>query len=786
MSCTCKIRKSSEVIKHSNLLQIDIDKINNVLELKAKLIQDKYTLFSFISLSGNGLKLGIKIDGNKHLQSFLSAQRYYKANYQVDIDKSCKDIVRLCFISHDTELFINENSEVFQVDEAPDIISNDSIKPDVVLNDTIDTRANRDSFDFFEQAVLTAKKMLAVPKGYRHDARLRAGQLLGGYVASGNYSKQQAFNAIISDVLANTDNSTLATKDILDAIDNGINSPVDLNLEQNKRQEFLNSKFDGIICNNCSQKIYFKNKKPFNDKDCTQKHNCLLNAVVKNTEDKFDYSKLPFCFWFEKYERGLKLKIIKTALLALLKEHGFSKFYTNKDTKDTQYIKIKKNKIGLVNINEMKTFILKMIEKLPDIISQNFSKEDLKEKFLEGIDVYICEGKLNDLDIIDLKFLRDSQDTSYHFFKNGFVEVTKENIELKDYKDLPGFIWQSQIIDRNFSYQYDFENSDFYKFCQNICTQKIDSTSYGEPVEVTKFDARRFESLKTVIGKILHNYSVAANQKAIILCESAFNFGDKPEGGAGKGILLQAFGQLRKTTTINGKALKKDNQQFWFQKVELDTQIVGIDDVEKNFDYKTLFHHTSEGITTEKKNKESVKRPVEENSQIVITTNYPPKEVSGSFNRRFFFFELLNYYNEKYLPEQDFRFLFSQDWQDIDWNLFYSFMFECVKAFLQNNSKILDFTSETLEIKRKIAAIGEDVFQYLETLEINIQLNKDDVFKEFKENYTSNKALANKNVFGRKFNEYCEFKKYNLEDGKKRENGKTIHYYIISNIDKNS
>jgi len=389
------------------------------------------------------------------------------------------------------------------------------------------------------------------------------------------------------------------------------------------------------------------------------------------------------------------------------------------------------------------------------------------------------------MDLIQVNFLRDSQDTSYHFFKNGFVEVTKDNIELKDYKDLPGFIWQSQIIDRNFSYQYDFENSDFYKFCQNICTQKIDSTSYGEPVEITKFDAKRFESLKTVIGKILHNYSIYGNQQAFIFCESAFNFGDKPEGGAGKGILLQALDKLRKVTQINGKTFDPDNR-FRFQEKKADTQMICIDDVKKNFNYQTIFSDITNGMTVEEKNKMAIKNEIENNVKFIITTNYAIKETSGSFDRRFFIFELTTYYNVNYSPEQDFGFLWRSDWQNKDWNLFYSFMLECIKAYFNNGAKVLKYDSATLTEKRKIAAIGEDLYQYFETLEKNTTYYKDEAYTEFKNNYTSAKIKPTKNLFARKLTEYCEFKKYRLDNGQKRENGKMVYYYIISNIDKNS
>jgi len=94
LSAYCKHRKSDEkatesekadkLIKHTGLLQIDIDNIgkDDLPEVRRKIESDKHTLFSFESLSGEGLKAGIFIDSTKHKESFLQAERYYKETYE--------------------------------------------------------------------------------------------------------------------------------------------------------------------------------------------------------------------------------------------------------------------------------------------------------------------------------------------------------------------------------------------------------------------------------------------------------------------------------------------------------------------------------------------------------------------------------------------------------------------------------------------------------------------------------------------------------------------------------
>ncbi|MFA6923840.1 MAG: BT4734/BF3469 family protein, partial [Bacteroidales bacterium] len=113
---------SSDLIEHSGLIQIDIDKVVDSEELQKRINQDKLTFASFISPSGTGLKIIVKIppDKNKHLECFHYLEKYYLRNYNVNIDKSCKDVSRLMFLSADKNIYINDNSDVLSTPIKPE------------------------------------------------------------------------------------------------------------------------------------------------------------------------------------------------------------------------------------------------------------------------------------------------------------------------------------------------------------------------------------------------------------------------------------------------------------------------------------------------------------------------------------------------------------------------------------------------------------------------------------------------------------------------------------------
>lgn len=110
-------RKMEFLTNYNALVVLDIDKITpeKLSESKEKLKENPFVFAFFTSPSGNGLKIFIKVDSGKdeHKETFLKLQRYFEDILSLEIDKSGKDITRLCFFSYDPELFVNEACTIF-------------------------------------------------------------------------------------------------------------------------------------------------------------------------------------------------------------------------------------------------------------------------------------------------------------------------------------------------------------------------------------------------------------------------------------------------------------------------------------------------------------------------------------------------------------------------------------------------------------------------------------------------------------------------------------------------
>jgi predicted P-loop ATPase len=118
-------RKIDLLAEYSNYIILDIDKLSATdLQNASHLAnQSEFTYASFISPSGNGLKILVKIDTPKteHKEAFLLVQAHYESILKLEIDKSGKDITRLCFYSYDENLYLNENSTTFETQEKEEV-----------------------------------------------------------------------------------------------------------------------------------------------------------------------------------------------------------------------------------------------------------------------------------------------------------------------------------------------------------------------------------------------------------------------------------------------------------------------------------------------------------------------------------------------------------------------------------------------------------------------------------------------------------------------------------------
>lgn len=108
-------RTDKGVVEHSGLICLDLDKFEDefeIISVKEDLKKDHYVYSVFISPSGEGLKVLVKIpkDIQNHRKYFYGLKNHFNSP---NFDDSCVNEARVCYVSHDEDIYINEDSKIF-------------------------------------------------------------------------------------------------------------------------------------------------------------------------------------------------------------------------------------------------------------------------------------------------------------------------------------------------------------------------------------------------------------------------------------------------------------------------------------------------------------------------------------------------------------------------------------------------------------------------------------------------------------------------------------------------
>ncbi|MBY0066657.1 VapE domain-containing protein [Empedobacter falsenii] len=200
-SATFKGGRKLEYLQYYNqIIVLDIDKVekNKLAEIKQKAIELSTTFMAFISPSNNGLKLFIKVSTNQdeHKNTYNIIKEFYEKELEIEIDKSGKDITRLCFYSYDPEIFFNPNADIFLVTERSRSAESNSSNlntPDLLYDHCV--RFTKQKMDYIEGNRNNFVHQLACNLNRKGISYAEA---LGFILSDYNYNEIEVMNAVKS------------------------------------------------------------------------------------------------------------------------------------------------------------------------------------------------------------------------------------------------------------------------------------------------------------------------------------------------------------------------------------------------------------------------------------------------------------------------------------------------------------------------------------------------------------------------------------------------------------
>lgn len=625
-SGTFNKRADTALVEHSGLICLDFDgytKSKEMLNDKETLSKNKYVYSVFISPSGNGLKVLVKIpaDHENHGAYFNSLERALNSPY---FDKTSKNLSRVCYESYDPLIYVNENSSVWDVIEEPEY-------NEVVRHRDKLTIPITDENKIVDILIRWWTKKYPMTEGQRNQ---------------NCFILAMAFNDFgINKSLAGYVLNTYATQDFpLSEISRTIDSAYSHTANHGSKYYEDEERLNAI-------KAKLRRGVPKDEIRAQLRDSQIDNDTIDSVLTKVEEENAKQTFW-TKNDKG-QVRIVHILFKQFLEDNGFYK-YCPEGGKNYIFVKVTNNLIDHTSEKEIKDFILGYLLELDDINVYNYFADNTR---------FFKEEFLSMLATIDIFFIEDTKDAAYLYYRNCAVKVTKDGVDTIDYLDLGGYVWKDHVIDRNFSMCKVTGNCDYKKFISNICG--------GEK--------GRIDSMESTIGFLLHAYKNLSFCPAVILNDEVIS--DNPEGGTGKGLFMNALGHMKKVVTIDGKSFTFE-RSFAYQLVSADTQILVFDDVKKHFDFERLFSVVTEGLTLEKKNKDAIKIPFSKSPKIAITTNYAIKGAGNSFARRKWELELHQYYSKTFTPLDEFGKLMFGDWNDDDWCEFDNYMIGCLSSYL--------------------------------------------------------------------------------------------------------
>jgi hypothetical protein len=641
-SGTFNKRLDTSLIQHSGLVCLDFDgylKQKELLQDKESLSKSKFVYSVFISPSGNGLKVLVKIpeDPENHVNYFNSLEKRFNSPY---FDKTSKNLSRVCYESYDPLLHINENSSVWDVIEETEYteVSKNRDQPTIPITDE-----NK----IVEILVKWWTNKYPMSEGQRnHNA----------YILAMAFNDFGINKSLAVYVLNHYSSADFTTKEIAITIDSAYRNTINFGTKYYEDDERINQ-IKAKLRRGVSKKEI---KIQLQDSNLDPN---VIDAVLNKVEEE----NAKQTFW-DRNERGV-IRIVHVLFKQFLEDNGFYK-YCPEGGKNYVFVKVTNNLIDHTSEKEIKDFILSYLLDLDDISVYNYFADNTR---------FFKEEFLSLLSTIDIYFIEDSKYCSYLYYKNCAVKITKTEVTPIDYLDLGGYVWKDHVIDRNFNICSVTERCDFKKFISNI----------------NGSDENRISAMESTLGFLMHAYKNLSFCPAVILNDEVIS--DNPEGGTGKGLLMNALSKMKKLVVIDGKSFAFE-RSFAYQLVSADTQILCFDDVKKHFDFERLFSVVTEGLTLEKKNKDAIKIPFSKSPKIAITTNYAIKGAGNSFARRKWELELHQYYSKNFTPLDEFGKLMFGDWNDADWCEFDNYMIGCLKNYL--NTGLVKSTFVNLKIRQ--------------------------------------------------------------------------------------
>jgi len=390
-SGTFNKRNDNALIEHSGLICLDFDgydKQKVLLQDKENLSKNKYVYSVFISPSGNGLKVLVKIpkDADNHINYFNSLMKHFNSQY---FDKTSRNISRVCYESYDPLIYVNENSSIWDTIEDIEYVE---------VNRNIDkpTIPITDENKIVEILVKWWEKNYPMSEGQRNQ---------NAYVLAMAFNDFGINKSLASYVLNQFASDDFTLREIATTIDSAYKHTANFGTKYYEDEERINTIKAKLRRGVSKKEIRIQLQDSNLDSD-------TIDSVLNKVEEENAMQT----FW-DRNDRGV-IKVVHVQFKQFLEDNGFYK-YCPEGGKNYIFVKVTNNLIDHTSEKEIKDFVLTHLLELDDIGVYNYFADNTR---------FFKEEFLSLLSTIEIYFIADSKDSSYLYYKNCAIKISKEGV----------------------------------------------------------------------------------------------------------------------------------------------------------------------------------------------------------------------------------------------------------------------------------------------------------------------------------------------------------------------
>lgn len=413
-------RSADGLIAHSGFICIDFDGFKDQDELDSKRFElefDSYTYACFISPSGDGLKVLVKIpqDEKNHKGYFEALADYYASP---NFDMACSDVSRVCYESYDPNIYIDKESDVWT--KVKEKASTAPKKISIPLNDD-------------NKTIEYLKRWWNKDYGLVSGARNKNIFILAAAYNQYGIPFETALSSICE-----YEQSDFPASEITTAVRSAYKNNAEFNTKKFEDEDKVNI-VTGMLSKSIPAEVI---KEIIPD---------VTDEIIETITDKVMGDN----FW-TRNNKG-SVDFVNHKYRDFLTANGYYKYYPS-NSQNFVFVRVLNNIMADTTDNGIRDFVFEYLDDNEDMSVYDAYAEKIKlgkEEFLSL------------LPTIDPKVLRDDKDNCYLYYKNCALRISSNKVEQIPYPELNGYIWTNQKVDRKFV-KTSVDDCEYRKFIHNI------------------------------------------------------------------------------------------------------------------------------------------------------------------------------------------------------------------------------------------------------------------------------------------------------------------------------